>query len=125
MTKLPYKVDAVDFTDLVHKYGYTVTYERVRGENDFVYLNGNEEEDVLQIKPVVAVRINDVPTGELSTFLAAVLKPTVRLTYYDPAHGEITRTALPTVEAVSLLLDDGTTRWWSGFTVTMRVNLDE
>lgn len=125
MSKLPYKVDGVDFTDFVHKYGYAVRYERVHGENDFVYLNGNEEEDVLQIKPIVTVTLNDTPSDELQTFLAAVLKTSVRLTYYDPAHGEITRTALPTVEQVDLLLEDNGTHWYKGFTVTMRVNLNE
>lgn len=125
MEKLPFKLDGVDFTNLVRKNGYSVTYERVHGENDFVYLNGNEEEDVLQIKPVVTATLNDIPSAKLEAFLAAVLKVSVRLTYHDPTYGEITRTAIPTVEPVRTLLTDGTTRWWSGFAVTMRVNLNE
>ena len=123
MSKLPYKVDGVDFTDLVHKYGYSVVYERIHGENDFVYLDGNEEDDILQIKPVVTVRLNDAPDAQATAFLAAVCKNKVSLTYYDPRAGAVlTRDALPTVSEVALLLEDGGTHWWKGWTVTMRVN---
>lgn len=123
MLILPYKLDGVDFTGLVHKYGYSVTYERIRGENDFVYLNGNEEEDVLQIKPIVVTRLNDAPSEQLSAFLAAACKDRVNLTYYDPrAKSTLTREALPSVDTVRILLSDGGSLWWSGYSVTMRVN---
>lgn len=125
MAKLPYKIDSVDFTDFIHKYGYAVRYERVHGENDFVYLNGNEDEDLLQLKPIVTVTLNDTPSAQLRTFLNAVLKASVRLTYFDPAYGEITRTAIPTVERVDVLLEDCGEHWYSGFDVIMRVNLNE
>ena len=39
----------------------------------------------------------------------------------DPRTGaEKTITAHPTVDTVSVLLDDGGTHWWRGFRVTMR-----
>lgn len=125
MAKLPYKIDGVDFTDYVHKYGYAVAYERIHGENDFIYLNGNEEEDILQIKPIVTVTLNDLPDAQLTAFLAAHCKPMVSLTYYDPRTGEtLTRSALPTVSQNSVLLDDGAGHWWHGTTVSLRVNLN-
>lgn len=121
MEKLPYIVDGTDFTALVHKYGYEVSYEFREGENGGLMCSGDELRDLLAVKPVVAVTINDAPTAQISALLAACLKNEVSLRYFDPRTGAAqTVTMHPTVDTVPLRLSDGSTRWWSGFHITMR-----
>ena len=96
MAKYPFIVDGQDFTDLFHKYGYEVTYEFREGENGGLMCSGEEQRDLLAIKPTI-------------------------VRYFDPWTGaEKTITAHPTVDTVSVLLDDSGTHWWRGFRVTMR-----
>ena len=58
---------------------------------------------------------------DLPALLTACLKNEVLFRYFDPWTGaEKTITAHPTVDTVSVLLDDGGTHWWRGFRVTMR-----
>ena len=103
MAKYPFIVDGQDFTDLFHKYGYEVTYEIREGENGGLMCSG------------------DAPTERITALLSACLKNEVLFRYFDPWTGaEKTVTAHPTVDTVSVLLDDNGTHWWNGFRVTMR-----
>ena len=122
MTKLPYIVDGTDFTDLVHKSGYEVSYEFREGENGGLMCSGDELRDLLAVKPTVTVTVNDAPTAQISALLAACLKNEVLLRYFDPKLGAAqTVTMHPTVDTVPLLLTDGSgTRWWKSFRITMR-----
>lgn len=121
MEKLPYIVDGTDFTALIHKYGYEVSYEFREGENGGLMCSGDELRDLLAVKPTVAVTVNDAPTAQVSALLAACLKNEVSLTYFDPKAGaEKTVTMHPTVDTLPLRLSDGVVRWWSGFRITMR-----
>ena len=111
MAKYPFIVDGQDFTDLFHKYGYEVTYEFREGENGFLMCSGDELRDLLAI----------APTERVTALLTACLKNEVLFRYFDPWTGaEKTVTAHPTVDPVTVLLDDGGTHWWRGFRVTMR-----
>ena len=121
MAKYPFIVDGQDFTDLFHKYGYEVTYEFREGENGFLRCSGDELRDLLAVKPTVVATPNDAPTARVTALLKACLKNEVLFRYFDPWSGaEKTITAHPTVDTVSVLLDDGGTHWWKGFRVIMR-----
>ena len=121
MAKYPAIVDGQDFTDLFHKYGYEVTYEFREGENGGLMCSGDELRDLLAIKPTIVGTTNDAPTERVTALLTACLKNEVLFRYFDPRTGaEKTITAHPTVDTVSVLLDDGGTHWWKGFRVTMR-----
>ena len=121
MAKYPFIVDGQDFTDLFHKYGYEVTYEFREGENGFLMCSGDELRDLLAIKPTIVGTTNDAPTERDTALLTACLKNAGLFRYVDPWTGaEKTVTAHPTVDPVTVLLDDGGTHWWRGFRVTMR-----
>ena len=57
----------------------------------------------------------------MTALLKACLKNEVQFRYFDPwTEAEKTIAAHPTVDTVSVLLDDHGTHWWRGFRVTMR-----
>ena len=121
MAKYPFIVDGQDFTDLFHKYGYEITPEFREGENGGLMCSGDELRDLLSIKPTIVGTTNDAPTGRVTALLSACLKNEVQFRYFDPQEGaEKTIAAHPTVDTVSVLLDDSGTHWWRGFRVTMR-----
>ena len=83
--------------------------------------SGDELRDLLAIKPTIVGTTNDAPTERITALLTACLKNEVLFRYFDPWTGaEKTITAHPTVDTVSVLLDDSGTHWWRGFRVTMR-----
>ena len=96
MSKYPAIVDGQDFTDLFHKYGYEVTYEFREGENGGLMCSGEEQRDLLAIKPTIVGTTNDAPTERITALLTACLKNEVLFRYFDLWTGaEKTITAHP------------------------------
>ena len=120
MTRPPYIVDGVDFTDYVNRWQYAVSYVFREGRNGGLMLDGSEPRDLLAIKARVSVTVNDQPGPELAALLAAVLKNEVQLHYYDPwIYADRTSTFKPTVEEVQLTPAPGSIRYGKGFRIIM------
>lgn len=120
MTKPPYIVDGVDFTEYVNRWQYSVGYVYREGSNASLRLSGLQPRDLLAIKTRVSVTINDQQGPQLASLLTAVLKNYVQLTYFEPKDNAArTATFKPTVETISLPPVPGSVRWGKGFRITM------
>ena len=120
MTRPPYIVDGVDFTDYVNRGQYSVGYVYREGSNAALRLSGLQPRDLLAIKTRVSVTVNDQQGPQLAALLTAVLKNYVQLTYFEPKDNAVrTATFIPTVEEVSIPLVPGSVRWGKGFRITM------
>lgn len=120
MERLSYIVDGVDFSAYVNRWQYAVRYDYREGKNGGLMLDGSYLRDLLAIKRVVSVTLNDRSGPQLSAFLSAVLKNEVQLTYFEPAdNADRTATFHPTVEEIQIPPVPGSTRWGKGFRVTM------
>ena len=120
MTRPPYIVDGVDFTDYVNRWQYSVGYVYREGSNAALRLSGLQPRDLLAIKTRVSVTVNDQQGPQLAALLTAVLKNYVQLTYFEPKDNAVrTATCMPTVEEVSIPPVPGSVRWGKGFRITM------
>lgn len=120
MTRPPYIVDGVDFTDYVNRWQYSVSYVYREGSNAALRLSGLQPRDLLAIKTRVSVTVNDQQGPQLAALLTAVLKNYVQLTYFEPKDNAVrTATFMPTVEEVSIPPVPGAVRWGKGFRITM------
>ena len=73
MTRPPYIVDGVDFTDYVNRWQYSVGYVYREGSNAALRLSGLQPRDLLAIKTRVSVTVNDQQGPQLAALLTAVL----------------------------------------------------
>lgn len=82
-------INGTDYTSLVTRYGYTVSYAKVDGGQGGVMLDGSQTVDVLAIKAVITVPLMPLFESQLNALIADVLSldyPT--LYYYDPRSGD-------------------------------------
>ena len=120
MTRPPYIVDGVDFTDYVNRWQYSVGYVYREGSNAALRLSGLQPRDLLAIKTRVSVTVNAQQGPDLGAVLTAVLKNYVQLTYFEPKDNAVrTATFMPAVEEVSIPPVPGSVRWGKGFRITM------
>ena len=70
MTRPPYIVDGVDFTDYVNRWQYSVGYVYREGSNAALRLSGLQPRDLLAIKTRVSVTVNDQQGPQLAALLA-------------------------------------------------------
>ena len=120
MTRPPYIVDGVDFSDYVNRWQYSVGYVYREGSNAALRLSGLQPRDLLAIKTRVTVTVNDQQGPQLAALLTAVLKNYVQLTYFEPKDNAVrAATFMPTVEEVSIPPVPGSVRWGKGFRITM------
>ena len=73
MTRPPYIVDGLDFTDYVNRWQYSVGYVYREGSNAALRLSGLQPRDLLAIKTRVSVTVNDQQGPQLAALLTAVL----------------------------------------------------
>ena len=73
MTRPPYIVDGVDFTDYVNRWQYSVGYVYREGSNAALRLSCLQPRDLLAIKTRVTVTVNDQQGPQLAALLTAVL----------------------------------------------------
>ena len=66
MTRPPYIVDGVDFTDYVNRWQYSVGYVYREGSNAALRLSGLQPRDLLAIKTRVSVTVNDQQGPQLA-----------------------------------------------------------
>lgn len=78
-------INDTDYTSLVTRYGYSVSYTKIDGGQGGVMLDGSTTVDVLAIKAVITVPLMPLFGSQLNQIIADVLSvdyPT--LYYFDP-----------------------------------------
>lgn len=118
------KIDSVDYSFLLPKKGYTVTYKKVLGSNSCYTLDGKYHEDVLAHKAVIKVDLLPMTAALLAQFTTAV-KNCKNATYFDTMTNSIvTREVNTTLDSASLVFNAQNKIFWSntnrkGITLTI------
>ncbi|MBR4855128.1 MAG: hypothetical protein IKU94_00690 [Bacteroidaceae bacterium] len=82
------KLNNVDFTEMFTKYGYSVSYTSVQGNQGGIMKDGSYMEDELAVKAIVTIPCLPLNEEQLAAVLTAVYSgPYVSLYYYDPRSG--------------------------------------
>lgn len=123
MKRMPLHINAIDFSSIANKYGYTVGYILKNGPNGGDMQNGTEIIDRREVMANIVWKINDIPADELSRLLqVCTVDPYLSVQYFDPRLNG-TRTSVFTAEIgqQQVLLYTGTGPvWFSGPVLTLR-----
>lgn len=105
-------LDNTDFTAYVKNRGYTVEYRKVIGPNSFTTLDGRDHEDIIKLKAVVSVPLNQMNSAKLATITAACHNAK-GATFYDTESGTyVTRDVKAMLSEVSVLMTKNGTQYW-------------
>lgn len=78
-------INDVDCSTIFTKYGYSVSYTKIRGAAGGTMLDGSTTEDVIAIKAVVTLSFMPQTEEELNAFLNLLYKSDyAKVTYFDP-----------------------------------------
>lgn len=121
--RLTWMIDGVDFSQHIHKRGYSVTYEPRYGSNGGTMLDGSETVDILAWKTVLELPINGLPQNEMSALIAASRKGYISISYFDLHANAIRENVqfIPNIgtATLDLMTPDGR-QWYSGLTLQLR-----
>ena len=123
MERLTFKVDGVDYSPSINRYGYSVGYEKRTGNNGGTMLDGSETVDILAWKAVLTLTGNAMPSEKLAALLTACMKDYVQVTFFDvKSNGERTASFIPDIGAASIgLIASGAAKWFrEGIVLTLR-----
>ena len=122
MERLITKLNDLDITNMVQRYGIGFGYEKREGSNGGMMLDGSETVDVLAWKSVLTIPMNPMTKDEQSAVLQEVMSDYVTVYYYEPKiAGYKSASFIPTVGASSaaILRVDGA-YWFQGLALTLR-----
>lgn len=78
-------INDVDCSTLITRYGYSVSYIKIRGDAGGTMLDGSTTEDVIAIKAVVTYSFMPQTEEELNAFLNLLYKSDyAKVNYFDP-----------------------------------------
>lgn len=78
-------INDVDCSTIFTKYGYSVSYIKIRGDAGGTMLDGSTTEDVIAIKAVVTLSFMPQTEEELNAFLNLLYKSDyAKVNYFDP-----------------------------------------
>ncbi|MBQ7778391.1 MAG: hypothetical protein IJ396_07730 [Oscillibacter sp.] len=117
-----FKIDGVDFSALVNKYGYSVHYIPREGRLGGMMLDGSYTPDVLAWKAVVELPCNDLTADDLSNLLMACMKQEITVEFQDTKTGA-PRTAVfikadLSPQTMNLITPAGV-RWYTGMVLSI------
>lgn len=89
----PIKINQVDVSEMFRKYGYYVEEIKVTGPNSGTMINGDEVEDILQIRDNIYLPLMPL-TEQQNAALMSLLRESqyVTITYYSPTWCEVRTT---------------------------------
>ena len=107
------RLDGANFSHLVPKRGYKVSYKKILGANSCYTLDGTYHEDVLAYKAVIEIELMPMKPEQLSALIAAV-ENCNQATYYDTKVGEdVTKNAIVALSPASLVMNSPGKVYWS------------
>lgn len=118
------KIDSVDYSFLLPKKGYTVTYKKVLGANSCYTLDGKYHEDVLAYKAIITTELMPMTSTQLSDLVTAV-KNCKNATYFDTmTNSVVTKEVIAILDSASLVFNAQNKIYWGdtnrkGITLTI------
>ena len=119
MTKLPFAINGEDFSDIVHKYGYSTDlvplYSRVVTTMDLV-----DHQTLGRMRGTLVIRINPVQETRAAEFCSALRSLPATITYHCFQSGRTVeqRMRLTGSMPLALALWNGDTKWLDGLSLT-------
>ncbi len=105
-------IDSIDYSWLLPKKGYTVTYKKVLGPNSCYTLDGKYHEDILAYKAVVRVDLLPMTANQLATFSTAI-RNCKNATFFDTmTNSTVTRAVNATLNSASLVFNTSNKAFW-------------
>ena len=117
MTKFPFTVNGVDFSDVVHKYGYRTNRMPVYSRR-VTTLDGVDHYSLIRTKGYLELRLNPVPKERALAFCEALQQLPAEISYHSFQTG-MTETESMTVAGMpfGLLAIIGKKDWLDGETI--------
>lgn len=98
------KIDGVDFTEYVNRFGVVETPRRVTGPNTGTAMDGSYIEDLITIKHDVSFVVKPLRPEKMKILLNAISKEYVIVEYLSISKNEeVTITAVPSSSSIELL----------------------
>lgn len=120
MTKFPFKLNGVDFSRLVHKYGYQTQRSPVYASR-YEDLDGRTHSVVGRWIGDLTIQLNDIPAADAASIGAALLDAPLDVTYYSFQQGrEVTERMMLEDMPMALKLATATTDWIGSLTLKFK-----
>lgn len=108
MSKFPFKVNGVDFSALVNKYGYSTDRVPVYSSN-WTDLSGTDHSVKLRDKGWLYVTLNDITAEQSAKLCRQLRKPTLDVEYHSFQLGQtvVERMRITSMPRTLLMMDGG------------------
>lgn len=117
MTKYTFKLNGVDVSRLVHKYGYH-TERRPVYASRYTNLNGQTRSVVGRYRGYIAITTNDMTADDAAWLSALLLQAPLNVTYYSfQLKKEVTERMMVEGIPLALKMVSSQTDWVSGVTL--------
>lgn len=118
MTRFKFKVNGVDFSDVVHKYGYTTDRVPVFGKT-VTTLDGVDHTRLIRTRGVLKVPLNPTSESRATEFYAELKKLPAEVEYHSFQSGaDVTETMKITAMPAEFVMGTPTTNWVAGTSIT-------
>ena len=121
MERLTFKINDVDYTSAIQRYGMATTYQKREGNNGGMMLDGSMTVDVIAYKAVLTIPLNPMLADEQAALISTVATDYVDVYYFDAKTGGY-RTAMfiPDIGMTSAVImkSDGN-KYFSGLALTL------
>ncbi len=117
-------LDSIDYSYLLPRKGYSVSYKKVLGPNSRTTLDGKYHEDVLAYKAVVKVDLAPMTSEQLSRLADSVQNCRLAIFFDTKTNSVVTREVYATLESATLVFNTENKAYWSasnkkGITLTL------
>lgn len=119
MSRFELKLNGVDVSHMLNKWGAVYTPIKVRGPNTGISQGGLEIEDVLRIKDSFAFQGNSVQEAEYLKLSQICAQPFATAVYKCPRTGETVPKMVRLELGGASIAHMGERVWYSGWTLTM------
>lgn len=117
MTVFKFKVNGVDFSDIVHKYGYTTDRVPVYSKT-VTTLDGVAHTRLIRTKGILKVPLNPASESRISEFYAELQKLPANVEYHSFQSGDVTETMKLSTMSAEFVLGTPDTKWVAGTRIT-------
>lgn len=118
MTNLPFTINGVDFSDVVHKYGYATDSIPVYSRT-ITTLDGVDHCNLIRMRGVLTITTNPVSEARAAAFCSALQSLPAAISYYCFQTGKtVTQTMRASGMPLALTLQNGAARWLSGMEIS-------
>ena len=106
-------IDGKDYSHLVPRRGYQVSYRKILGANSAYTLDGTYHEDVLAFKAIINIELMPMASTQLSELVESV-QSCERATYFDTRTNEnVTNNVIATLNPARLVLNRTNKMIWN------------